>query len=93
MLLIPLVENAFKHGVSLTAESRITIQLSCDEKVTTFVVRNSIHQKNKGIDEQGSGIGLNNIQKRLQLIYSNRHKFHSGVQGNEFVAELSIQHQ
>jgi len=45
MLLIPLVENAFKHGISLNERSWIIINLSCTEKNILFEVRNSIHAK------------------------------------------------
>lgn len=92
MLLIPLVENAFKHGISLSSPSWITIRLTCAEGTTELVVRNSLHKQRNDTRNEKSGLGLNNIKKRLQLIYADKHHLYAGVEENEFVAKLSIQH-
>lgn len=92
MLLIPLVENAFKYGISLTEKSWIDIRLDCNNKGISLEVRNSIYPPAKGDAENGrSGIGLNNIKERLMLFYPGRHKFEYGKENNEFVARLSVQ--
>jgi two-component system LytT family sensor kinase len=92
MLLIPLVENAFKYGISLTEKSWIEITLDCNNKGISLEVRNSIYPPAKGDAENGrSGIGLYNIKERLMLFYPGRHKFEYGKENNEFVARLSVQ--
>jgi two-component system LytT family sensor kinase len=91
MLLIPFVENAFKHGVSLTGSSWIKIKLNCNTEHISFEVRNSVHKKQSNDPEQEhSGIGLKNVQDRLQLIYPGKHQFIYGIEGDEFVARLTI---
>jgi len=92
MLLIPLVENAFKHGINLAGKSWIKIRLCCAEKELTFEVRNGVHALNEDDPEHGSsGIGLKNVEERLQLLYADKHRFTYGSQENEFIARLTIQ--
>jgi hypothetical protein len=91
MLLIPFVENAFKHGISLEQKSWIRIGLECDGAQLSFKVRNSLHPALMNDTEQGkSGIGLQNVQERLQLLYPGRHELHYGPQADEFVVTLKI---
>ncbi|MDB5135263.1 MAG: hypothetical protein JWP37_1866 [Mucilaginibacter sp.] len=92
MLLIPFVENAFKHGVRLAEKSWIKIKLDCGEGRINFEVRNSVHQANDHDPEkEASGIGLKNVKERLLLLYQGKHQFVYGVEGDEFIARLSIQ--
>lgn len=75
MLFISLVENSFKHGVSLQCPSYIKMKMEIsDDKTLTFVIENSNHPKNS-LDKSGSGIGLENLKRRLGLIYPDRHSF------------------
>jgi len=91
MMLIPLVENAFKHGISLIETSWIKINLACDENNIRFEVRNSMHTKQDGDTEQASsGIGVNNIVERLKHIYPGKHQIFFNGDGKEFLAQLSI---
>lgn len=75
LILIPFVENSFKHGVSgrLTA-CWITIHLSVQEKRLTFKVENSLPTSQEDIMGYKEGIGLKNVQRRLDLIYPERHE-------------------
>ncbi len=92
MLLIPFIENAFKHGISLQDPSWIKISLQCDENNICFEVRNSLHPKaGSGHDKDSSGIGLKNVRERLNLIYPQRHHIDIGVHDGEFRARLIIQ--
>ena len=92
MLLIPLVENAFKHGISLKEKSWIKIILECNEKNIFFQVHNSMHAKsNNDPEKERSGIGLKNVLKRLILIYGGRHQVSVNADGKEFFVKLAIQ--
>jgi hypothetical protein len=91
MLLIPFVENAFKHGISLQGKSWINIKLECAETFICLEVKNSIHRRLEGDTEKDqSGIGLKNVAERLKLIYPGRHELKVGESGNEFTAKLVI---
>jgi two-component system, LytTR family, sensor kinase len=91
MLLIPFVENAFKHGISLKERSWIDIKLACAGTFIYFEVRNSIHSRVEGDPEkERSGIGLKNVAERLKLLYPLKHELQVSDNGNEFVAKLVI---
>jgi len=91
MLLIPFVENAFKHGISLTEKSWIKIKLAFDAEHIFFEVRNTVHPSLQNDPEKDhSGIGLKNVQERLQLLYPGKHQFTYGKEGGEFVAKLTL---
>ncbi|NII26030.1 histidine kinase [Pseudoflavitalea sp. X16] len=92
MLLIPFVENAFKHGISLREQSWIHISLICEEKHIRFALRNSVHPRPQHDPETGqSGIGLQNVLDRLALVYPGRHTINISNNEREFLIELSIQ--
>ncbi|SKA40765.1 Histidine kinase [Chitinophaga eiseniae] len=91
MLLIPFVENAFKHGISLRHRSRIVISLSCNSEQLFFDVYNSVHQRPENDPERDSmGIGLNNVKERLALLYPNRHELSIRHTTSEFFVHLTI---
>lgn len=91
LLFISLVENAFKHGVSATATSEVAISLGAtsDGKLE-FVIRNTAYPK-KEKDLSGSGIGLENLEKRLNLLYPERHLFDYRQDHDYFEATLTLQ--
>jgi len=92
MLLIPFVENAFKHGISLKEKSWIKINLACSEKNILFEVRNSMHPGRNNDPEEGkSGIGFKNVLERLKLIYGGKFEISVNGDGKEFFVQLSIQ--
>lgn len=92
MLLIPLVENAFKHGISLKEKSWIKISLHCNEIDILFEVRNSVHQRQENDPEKDkSGIGFKNVLERLKLIYPGKFQIAVNEDGKEFFIQLSIQ--
>jgi two-component system LytT family sensor kinase len=91
MLLIPFVENAFKHGISLAEKSWIKIKIACDKEQINFEVHNSLHkEQSNDTESEHSGIGLKNVKERLSLLYPGKHQFVYGIEGNEFVARLTI---
>ncbi|SDT68528.1 Histidine kinase [Mucilaginibacter mallensis] len=91
MLLIPFVENAFKHGINLNERSWIKINLTCSHDNIRLEVRNSLHVKETNDPEKKStGIGLLNVKERLMLFYKGRHELSYGATENEFIVELMI---
>jgi len=92
MLLIPLVENAFKHGISLKEKSWIKIHLVCTAKDILFEVYNSVHAKTENdTEKERSGIGLKNVLERLKLIYGGRFQASVNKDDREFFVKLLIQ--
>jgi two-component system, LytTR family, sensor kinase len=80
MLLLPLVENAFKHGVHATDKSEIHISLKQNGSDLTFEVENTYFEKSSTTNE--GGIGLTNTKRRLHLIYPNKHSLKAGIGEN-----------
>ncbi|OCX50790.1 hypothetical protein BEL04_18840 [Mucilaginibacter sp. PPCGB 2223] len=90
MLLIPFVENAFKHGTGITERPVIVITLEImGPKRICFRVVNEISDMELPKDEQ-PGIGLTNVRRRLELLYPNRHSLYISKGEHAFVAELTI---
>lgn len=89
LVLISLVENAFKHGVSASQPSKIDIGLSVDERQVNFTTFNTSFPKQSD-DRSGSGIGLKNLEKRLQLLYPKNHRFETKLINNVFTVNLAI---
>ncbi len=77
LLFIPLVENAFKHGISDTAESFIRVGLKEDGDYVVCLVENSCFPKDD-TDRSGSGIGITNLKRRLDLLYPGAYSFELG---------------
>lgn len=73
MLLIPFVENAFKHGVGLIDKPVIHISLQIEDSDLDFMVRNKISGDRPDIKDPDSGIGLKNVKRRLELLYPGFH--------------------
>ncbi len=90
MLLIPMIENAFKHGVSIDKPSFIDISLACNESEVSLKVKNSNHHKAKTEAEE-SGIGLENVRKRLELLYPEKHLFQLYENAENFEAFIKIE--
>lgn len=89
LLFVSIVENAFKHGISQSEKSRIDIMISvCGDRVEC-VVRNSYFPK-KDNDRSGSGIGIENLHRRLELLYPGSYSFTAQKTGEEFVARLTL---
>lgn len=88
MLLIPFVENAFKHGISIKEPAFINIRIDISaEGVLHLVVRNRLFKQR--VSEKG-GVGLTNVLKRLSLLYTDAHTITVREHGDEFIADLKI---
>jgi len=90
MLLVPFVENSFKHGVSLSAGSFIRIRLSAEHDGLRFSVRNSVHSGGSPRGIGGEGLGLRNIKRRLELLYPGAHSLSIREEGGEFRVDLTL---
>jgi two-component system LytT family sensor kinase len=92
MLLIPFIENAYKHGISFQHQSWINISLQLTGNVLQLDVYNSLHQaKENDPEKQRSGIGLENVKQRLQLLYPDRYELIIRHNPNEFFIHLTLQ--
>ncbi|MBQ3657570.1 MAG: histidine kinase [Bacteroidales bacterium] len=90
LLYVSLIENAFKHGVSNNSESFIDISLKMIGNDLVFKVKNSNFPK-KQENRSGSGIGLENLRRRLELAYEGKYYFSAKKQDNNvFLAELTV---
>lgn len=90
LLLLPLLENAFKHGLSRQTEnSWLKVNITLNESILTAIIENS---KPAAVIHQGKGgIGLDNLQKRLELLYPDRHQLLLEDEKNVFKAKLVIE--
>jgi two-component system, LytTR family, sensor kinase len=92
MLLIPFVENAFKHGVGFIENPTIEIELKDNSTELYFRVANKKGLKMNEIKDESSGIGLANVKRRLELLYPTNHQLDVNDSGSEFIITLTIQH-
>jgi sensor histidine kinase YesM len=90
MLLIPFVENAFKHGVSYLDESNIDIRLKIDNGDLHFHVENNRIKKSDDPIHQESGIGLKNVLRRLDLLYPGTHTINIEETPTKYIVNLDI---
>lgn len=90
LLFISLIENAFKHGVSSGRDSRINITLTTDDHLLTFVCENTNYPKDEQ-NRSGSGIGIENTKRRLELIYKDRYTWEQSLQDNIYHVQVTIQ--
>jgi len=73
LLIIPFIENAFKHGLSFDEPSLISIGISCSESILSLEVSNPVKRRKEQPDKKSSGIGLENVRKRLAILYPGKH--------------------
>ena len=93
LLFISLIENAFKHGISVQEESNINISLKCGEKNISFMCLNNLPESTNNTGLVSTGIGLENLSKRLKLLYPDRHELNINKTDDVFEARLTIQLQ
>jgi len=91
MILLPFVENAFKHGISLDKTSFVHIVLKSQRERLEFSVKNSTHAPRQKRKESEAGLGLSNVRRRLELLYPGRHELKIEERENTFEASLSIE--
>jgi len=89
MLLIPFVENAFKHGTGLVMNPAIHIDLVSDDRMLNFSVRNKFSKAIQAKDP-GSGIGIQNVRRRLDLLYKGKYLLNLHQDHDWFNVELKL---
>jgi LytS/YehU family sensor histidine kinase len=90
MLLIPFIENAFKHGTGFIEHPAIEICLKHAEGKIDFGVRNKYVEDKEEIKDKTSGIGLTNVVRRLNLLYDQRHTLKVDKENGWFSVSLQI---
>jgi len=89
MLLISFIENAFKHGISHQKPSYIRVAMSSEDGKFHFTCSNSNFSTESNIQQQG-GVGLDNVRKRLELIYPGQHTLQIVPSETDFTVDLWI---
>jgi len=88
MLLIPLVENAFKHGSIINGYLSIDVNIGLNEERMDFSVSNTFLGESS--DNKEGGLGIENILKRLELHYSDNYKLEKEIKDKRYSVYLSI---
>jgi LytS/YehU family sensor histidine kinase len=89
LLFVSLVENAFKHGILASGRSFVHILINLEEDFLNFNIKNSRNDKSghhAGIEK----IGLNNVRRRLDLIYGKKYTFEVKESANSFEVSVKI---
>lgn len=89
MLFISLIENAFKHGINSRKPSFVHFSLHLDGDTLTFTSENSLFPK-PDTDRIGSGVGLVNTQRRLDLVYPGDYEYIHEQRGDTYFAQIMI---
>ena len=88
LLLNPLIENAFKYGISLQYPCRVHIDLRIENGVLRFQTENTLLPRT--LLDKGTGMGVANVRKRLALAYPGRHTFETTEGDGVFLVNLTI---
>lgn len=91
MILIPFVENAIKHGIDPKKKSIIDITLKVEQKKLYFKITNTIHRSFDDLIDERSGFGLDNLKKRLSILYPNRYTLETKEENGYFKSFLMLQ--
>ena len=91
LIFISLIENAFKHGISPQGKGEIKIYLDQADGDITCEIHNTCYPKREN-DKSGSGIGLEQVSRRLELMYPDRYTWEKGKteDGKEYYSKITI---
>ena len=89
LLFISLIENAFKHGVNARYPSFVKVDMHYADGLLTFRCANSLFEKQGG-DHIGSGIGLENMKRRLELLYPGRYNYSQKAGDGSYQVEVTL---
>ena len=90
LLFISLIENAFKHGVNARYPSFVRVSMGMDGDTLVFTCDNSRFEK-QGTDRIGSGIGLENMKRRLELLYPGRYTYEQTASDDAYHVKVTLQ--
>jgi hypothetical protein len=90
LIFIPFIENAFKHGISYREKSFIEISMTTINESIIFRCANSIVKNRETDESEHSGIGLENVTKRLNLLFPGKHELKINRSDKEFEVLLQI---
>jgi two-component system LytT family sensor kinase len=91
MLFVPFLENAFKHGVSIGSHASISLDIRVEQKKLIFTCENTDYSSVKKLEEEKGGIGLENVRRRLELLYPGRHALRTGAAEGKYTVNLQIE--
>ena len=89
LLFISLIENAFKHGVNARYDSFVDVDMHYSDGKLTFKCDNSLFEK-QGNDHIGSGIGLENMKRRLELLYPGKYTYEQNSDNGTYSVVVTI---
>jgi LytS/YehU family sensor histidine kinase len=89
LISIDLIENAFKHADLQSSDAFISVVFEFKESVFSLTVSNKMSTKRPMKKEKG-GIGVETLEQRLKIIYSDNFKLHRFTEGNVYIAHLKI---
>lgn len=87
LLLFPLIENAFKHGILADAQKPVQIELKTTDQFIIFTIQNF---KNNYMKDMVGGIGLRNVRKRLDLLYGDQYTLEVKETPDQFFVNLQL---
>lgn len=91
LLLLPIIENCFKHGVNKSINpSWIRIDISTTDREIIFKIENSLEKESQNAVSQNGGLGLANVRRRLELMYPNGHDIKIFQEENSFLLVLKL---
>ncbi|MCB0566189.1 MAG: histidine kinase [Phaeodactylibacter sp.] len=91
LLLVPFVENAFKHGVRYGRQSFIRLEARVENRKLYFTASNTVYEDQARPHEDGGGIGLENARRRLKLLYPEQHQLEIKQQEDTFLVNLQLE--
>lgn len=91
LMFISLIENSFKHGILPQGKSELIFNMELKGRKITFETQNPYFKPVSDNLSGGSSIGLENIRRRLNLIYPNKSEFYTKIENGKFLTYLSIE--
>ena len=90
MLFIPFVENAFKHGVAIGQTTTVAIAIQLSAQTLIFTCENANHNAIRKMAIEKNGIGLENVKRRLELLYPGKHRLQVSETDEKYSVNLEL---